>query len=375
MKSTRYAPLALIPAAVTILFAVWNPLSNHATAAPASGAAAPRFEVDPYWPKPLPDNWVTGRLGGVCVDARDHVFIANRQDLEEKETETGTSAPPVIEFDPAGNVVNSFGDPKVVPKQVHSCFVDYENNLWIAGSKDGIVQKYTHDGSKLLLQIGTRGVLDSSDGTDNGRALNSSPTGFFYSAGIAVDPNNGDVYVADGYGNSRVAVFDRTGKFLRQWGRQGTAAEAEDAVGGAFLKIVHCVVIDKAGLVYVCDKQWDRVQVFDKMGNFKRNILVNPRPHYPNSRPTEWGANSDVGFSPDPQQRFLYAVDEWRYRAGIYDHATGEMLSSFGRPGHQVGEFTHCHTMAVDSKGNIYVAETGFGRRVQKFKIMDSNAP
>jgi DNA-binding beta-propeller fold protein YncE len=153
----------------------------------------------------------------VCVDARDHVFIANRQDLDEKETETGTSAPPIIEFDPAGNVVNSFGDPKVVPKQVHSCFVDYENNLWIAGSKDGIVQKYTHDGSKLLLQIGTRSVLDSSDGTDNGRALNSSHTGFFYSAGIAVDPNNGDVYVADGYGNSRVAVFDRTGKFLRQW--------------------------------------------------------------------------------------------------------------------------------------------------------------
>jgi len=372
--TTPYLWPAAIIMAVAISIGIWNPLQNRANAAPTPASAAPRFEVDPYWPKPMPNNWVTGRLGGVCVDAQDHVFIANRQDLEEKETETGTSAPPLIEFDPEGNVVNSFGDPKVVPKTIHSCFVDRENNLWVAGSADGVVQKYTHDGSKLLLQIGTKGVLDSSDGTSNGRALNSSHTGFFYPAGIAVDPANGDVYVADGYGNSRIAVFDRNGHFLRQWGRQGTAAEAEAAMGGAFLKIVHCVVMDHAGLVYVCDKQGDRVQVFDKMGNFKRNVLIDPRPHYPNSRPTEWGANSDVRFSPDSEQRFMYTVDEWRDHIDIFDNATGQLLSSFGRPGHQLGEFTHAHTMAVDSRGNIYVAESGYGRRVQKFRIVGSSA-
>jgi DNA-binding beta-propeller fold protein YncE len=337
---------------------------------PSSGV--PQYQVDPNWPKPLPDNWVTGQLGGVCVDARDHVFVVNRQDLEEKETETATSAPPVIEFDPEGNVVNSFGDPKVLPKSLHGCFVDRDGNFWVAGSGDGVVQKYSHDGSKLLLQIGVRGVVDSSDGSLNGRALNSSHTAFFNPAGIAVDPSNGDIYVADGYDNSRIAVFNSSGEFLRQWGHQGTAAEAEAGVGGAFLRVVHCVVMDNTGFVYVCDKQGDRIQVFDKMGEFKRNIMIDPRPHYPNSRPISWGAISWVGFSPDPGQHFLFAVDEWRDQIHIFNRTTGRMLASFGRPGHQTGEFTHCHTMAVDSKGNIYVAETGWGRRVQKFKIVGS---
>ncbi len=361
-RATRYVWPAIMLAAAGISLGIW------ASAAPVPASSAPRFEVDPYWPRPLPDNWVTGRLGGVCVDAQDHVFVVNRQDLEEKETETGTSAPPVIELDTEGNVVNSFGDPKVVPKSIHGCFVDRDNNLWVAGSADGIVQKYAHDGSKLLLQIGTKGVIDSSDNSAAGRALNSSHTGFFWPSGVAIDPANGDIYVSDGYGNSRIAVFDKTGHFIRQWGRQGTAAEAEAGVGGAFLKIVHCVVFDNDGLVYVCDKQGDRVQVFDKMGNFKRNYMIEPRPHYPNSRPTEWGANSDVGFSPDPQQKYMYAADEWRDRIDIFDRVSGQMLSSFGRPGHQLGEFTHAHTLAVDSKNNIYVAETGFGKRVQKFK-------
>jgi DNA-binding beta-propeller fold protein YncE len=371
VKATKRPWAVMIVAGLGISCAICNPLPNQAKAAGAASASAvPKYEIDPYWPKPLPNKWLTGDVGGVCVDAKDHVFIVNRQNLEEKEIETGVSAPPVIEFDPEGNVVNSFGDPKVVPKMLHGCYVDYENNVWIAGSGDGIVQKYTHDGSKLLLQIGTRGVVDSSDGTVDGRALNASHTGFFKPAGVAVDPGNGDIYVADGYGNSRIAVFDRNGQFLRQWGRQGTAAETEAAVGGIFLKVVHCVVIDNTGLVYVCDKQGDRVQVFDKMGNFKRNFLVNPRPHYPNSRSPELGANSWIGFSPDPEQKFMYAVDEWRDQVDIFDHATGEILGAFGRPGHQLGEFTHGHTLAVDSKGNIYVGETRGGRRVQKFRIV-----
>ncbi len=305
------------------------------------------------------------------MDKQDHVFVVNRQDLEPKEKETANQAPPILEFDSDGNVVNSFGDPKVVPKQVHGCFVDYENNLWIAGSQDGIVQKYAHDGSKLLLQIGTKGVLDSSDNAATGRPLNSSHTSFYFPSGVAVDPANGEIYVADGYGNTRIAVFDKNGKYIRQWGRQGSAAETEAGVGGVFIKVVHCVVFDKDGLVYVCDKQGDRVQVFDKMGNFKRNYMIEPRPHYPNTRSTELGANSDVAFSRDPEQKFMYTADEWRDRIDIFDRVTGQQLSSFGRPGHQVGGFTHAHTMAVDSKGNIYVAETGWGRRVQKFKLMN----
>jgi DNA-binding beta-propeller fold protein YncE len=361
---------ATICAAFGILFALWNPLPHPANAAGLPSPPVPTFEVDPYWPKPLPGDWVTGQLGGVCVDARDHVFILNRQNWEEKEAEIGTPAPLVIEFDPEGNVVNSFGDAKILPKLLHGCFIDYENNIWLAGSGDGIIQKYTHDGGKLLLQIGTRGVVDSSDATLDGRALNASHTGFFKPAGIAVDPANGDIYVADGYGNSRVAVFDRNGQFLRQWGRQATTAEAEAGAGGAFIETVHCVMIDNAGLVYVCDKQGARVQVFDKMGNFQRNFLVTPRPHFPNAHPGDSGSwVSWMGFSPDAAQRFLYVLDEWRDQIQIFDRETGQLLGTFGRRGHQLGEFTHCHTMAVDSKGNIYVAESGYGRRIQKFRI------
>jgi DNA-binding beta-propeller fold protein YncE len=147
--------------------------------------------------------------------------------------------PPYIEFDPDGNVANSFGDWKVVPNVTHGCTVDYENNFWTTGNGDGIIQKYSHNG-KLLMQIGNRSVVDTSDGTLKGRALNSSRTQFYMPSDIAVDPRNGDVYVADGYGNSRVAVFDRSGKFLRQWGHQGTKEEAR--LGVSFFAIPDAVL-------------------------------------------------------------------------------------------------------------------------------------
>lgn len=329
-------------------------------------ANAPRFEVDPSWPKPLPRNLVTGQVSGVCVDAQDHVFIVNRHDMTDKEAEVSQQAPPFIEFDQEGNAVNLFGDWNVVPNTPHGCFVDNENNLWTAGNGDGIVQKYSHDG-KLLLQIGKRGVVDTSDGTVKGRALNSSHSQFFMPSDVAVDPGNGDVYVSDGYGNSRIAVFDRSGKFLRQWGHQGTSADAEAGVGGAFMQVVHCVVIGNDGLVYVCDRQSDRIQVFDKMGNFKRNIWIRRgKEHFPDN----WGTTWWIGFSPDREQRFMYVADGGDEQVKVLDHQSGEVLSSFGRPGHQAGEFTHGHTLAVDSKGNIYVAETDWGRRVQRFKLI-----
>jgi len=128
--------------------------------------------------KPLPEKWVIGQVSGVCVDAQDHVFIVNRSDMTDKEAEVAEQAPPYIEFDPDGNMVNSFGDWKVVPNITHGCTIDYENNFWTAGNGDGIIQKYSHDG-KLLMQIGERGVVDTSDGTLKGRALNSSHSQFY----------------------------------------------------------------------------------------------------------------------------------------------------------------------------------------------------
>jgi DNA-binding beta-propeller fold protein YncE len=325
--------------------------------------SVPHFEVDPSWPKPLPAGWITGQLGGVCTDSHDHIVVVNRRDITKEEAETAEQAPPIIMFDMAGKVIASWGDPNIVPNSIHGCSFDSENNVWIGGNDDGILQKYSHDG-KLLTQIGTRGVFDTSDGTSKGKFQNSSKQGFFNPAGMAIDRANGDIYVADGYGNRRVAVFDKTGKFLRQWGRQATDDETRAGVAAAFSKVVHCIALGNDGLVYVCDRQGDRIQVFDKSGKFQRNIWIKTgTPDLPDPRGTAWW----VAFSPDPQQKYMYVVNGRNEQVHVLDHASGQILASFGRPGHQVGNFIHGHTMAVDSRGNIYVAETDWGRRVQRF--------
>ena len=337
------------------------------TSSKITDATCPKFEVDPWFPKPLPEGWVTGQLSTVCVDAHDHIIVTNRQDLSAEVLETSHNAPSVIMFDLAGNVVESWGTSETVPGTIHSCAADSDNNIWLTGNGDGIIQKWSHDG-KLLLQIGERGVFDSSDGTSKGKALNANKTQFFNPAGLTIDPTNDDVYITDGYGNRRVVVLDKNGKFLRQWGRQGTPEEIRAGKGGVFAKVVHGVAISNAGLVYISDRQGDRVQVFDKEGNFKRNIWVRTGTStLPDPRGTAWW----VAFSPDKEQKYLYVMNGRNEEVHILDHSSGAILSTFGRPGHQLGQFTHGHTLAVDTKGNIYVAETNEGRRIQKFKPVE----
>jgi DNA-binding beta-propeller fold protein YncE len=349
----------------------------------------PRYEVDPYWPKPLPDRWVTGEMGGVCVDSQDHVFIVQRvndvggmdghlEGLTNDELNAGQAAPPVIEFDVEGNVVNSWGNGNLLPKDLHGCAIDRDGHVWLDGSEDGIVQEYSHDGKELLLQIGKRGVFDSSDGTVTGTPLNASPTQFFRVSEIAFDPHNGDVYVADGHAkgkggnNFRIVVFDRSGHYLRQWKVQRSPEE----VGAAAAPTPHCVRVSNDGQVYVCDRWMNRLQVFDTMGNFQKNIpftfkVWTPIPATGTGSRREAmlvGSASSVEFSRDPTQKFMYVINEIDEQINIVERASGQVLGSFGRPGHQVGEFMHAHTMALDSKGNIYVGESVDGRRVQKFK-------
>src|SRR5262245_43294361 len=160
--------------------------------------SVPHYEADPSWPKPLPERWVLGGLGGVCVDAQDHVFILNRQDVIDGDLNGAKLAPSIIEFDPAGNVVNSWGDPKLLDPRLHSCHVDKDTNIWIGSAPSGMIQKYSHDGSKMLLQIGKKGTVDSSDGTVKGKPLNSRAAVFFMPSSIFVDRQNNDVYVSDG---------------------------------------------------------------------------------------------------------------------------------------------------------------------------------
>jgi DNA-binding beta-propeller fold protein YncE len=240
-----------------------------------------------------------------------------------------------------------------------------------------------HDGKELLLQIGKRGVFDSSDGTVNGTALNSSTSQFFRVSEIGFDPRNGDVYVADGHAkgkggnNFRIVVFDKTGHYLRQWKLHRTAEEI--AAGPA--PTVHCVRVSNDGLVYVCDRWMNRLQVFDTQGNFQKNIsfsykIWTPPPAGAAGARKEAalvGSASSVEFSTDPGQKYMYVINEIDEEIDIVERLSGQVLGSFGRPGHQVGEFMHAHTMALDSKGNIYVGESVDGRRVQKFKPISSN--
>jgi DNA-binding beta-propeller fold protein YncE len=321
--------------------------------------AAPRYQADVNWPKPLPNQWILGGLGGLCVDAQGHVFILNRQDVLENELNTGRLAPPIIEFDSEGNVVNSWGDLKVLDPRLHSCHVDKDNNIWIASAPSGMVQKYTHDGSKMLLQIGKKGVVDSSDGTPKGKPLNSNAAIFHMPSSIYVDRQNGNVWVSDGEGagsNRRIAIMDSSGKFLRQWQPEG-------------MDTVHCMTIGNDGLVYVCNRTGSKIHVYDKMGVLKRTIDV---PWTPVTPPTGGkvaafgGSTVAIDFSPD--QNLIFVVNQNNATIEIVDRASGKVIGNFGRAGNFPGQFNQAHGIAVDSKGNVYIAENR-GRRVHKFTM------
>jgi len=352
--TTRF--LATAGACAALALATLSPVPSGAQ------NGAPRYEVDAAWPKPLPDRWVLGGLGGVCVDAQDHVVILNRQDVLEGELNAGHLAPSVIEFDPAGNVVHAWGDPALLDPRLHSCHFDKDNNFWIAAAPSGMVQKYTHDGSELLLQIGKKGVLDSSDGTIKGTPLNSQAAVFHMPSSIFVDRQNGDVYVSDGESrdsNRRIAVMDRDGKFLRQWLPEG-------------MPTVHCMTIGNDGLVYVCNRDNARIQLYDKQGNFKKSIEV---PWKPYTAPADGkvkqsgGATVAIDFSPDPNQTFMFVINQNNDQIEIVDRQSGKLLTSFGSIGKQPGQFDQPHGIAVDSKGNVYIAENR-GRRIHKFRIV-----
>jgi hypothetical protein len=333
---------------------------------------APRYEVDVTFPKPLPDRWVTGGFGGHCIDAKDHVLLLNRQDVLEGELNAGRLAPLMIELDPTGKVVHSWGDPNLIEGTVaglrngptayrlHTCHFDKDNNVWIASSPAGMIQKYTHDGSKLLQQIGKKGAFDTADGTEKGAPLNSNAARFTSVASIHVDRQNGDIYVADGEtrkSNSRIMVLDANGNFLRQW-----RIENMDSV--------HCMEIANDGTVYVCNRYGNQIRLYDKMGNFKKTFDY---PWQPVTVPADGkieqsgGATVALDFSRDAAQTFMFVVNQNNSQIDIVERQTGRILSSLGGIGNLPGQFNQAHSVAVDSRNNLYVVENR-GRRIHKFK-------
>jgi DNA-binding beta-propeller fold protein YncE len=357
-------------------------------ATPGAEVTAPTFEVDPMWPKPLPNHWVLGNVIGVGVDANDHVFIVHRNDTFNATQEIGAvakptpiseccvPAPPVIEFDPAGNVVRAWGGPAPDhdwPQSNHGISIDNKGNVWIggngncpaggrdkcvAGAGDSFILKFTHDG-KFLQEIGTPF-----------QPVNSlSKEHFGRVAKISFDAKANEAFVADGYGNKRVAVIDMTtGAIKRFWGAYGHVPNDSNPgpydpnapLDQQFRNPVHCAEPSEDGLVYVCDRPNDRIQVFRKNGEFVKEKIIKPQTRGDGS---VW----DIAFSKDPQQKYIYLADGKNERVYVMDRQSLEIITQFGDGGRQPGQFFAVHSIATDSKGNIYTTETYEGKRIQKF--------
>jgi len=333
-------------------------------------AEPPKFQVDPGWPLPLPSNWIIGTIGGITVDAQDHIWINQRPsslDAREKRASTASNvkccvpAPPVIEFDQAGKVVQGWGGDGPGYKwgnDGHGIHVDHNNFVWVGDNVDtgGHIFKFTRDG-KFVMRIGQPGTPTGSNDTAHlGRP-----------ADMAVDRETNELFVADGYGNHRVIVFDAaTGAYKRHWGAYGKPPTDEkftwDPKGPPpqqFGNPVHCITITNDGLVLVCDRSHNRMQMFRKDGTFVREISV-----LKESAP---GTIGSIVKWPDAAQTYLLVVDDPNGEFHVINRADGKLMGSYGRVGHQLGEFYNLHFIGIDSKGNVYSAEVQ-GKRVQKFR-------
>jgi DNA-binding beta-propeller fold protein YncE len=343
---------------------------------------APKFEVDPFWPKPLPNHWRIGMTIGVSVDAQDHVWVIHRPltienrelHLDLKQAQCCAKAPPVLEFDKDGNLMNSWGGRDkypVWPQSEHGVNVDYKGNVWLGGNGgigsdpenkdvyvDNQILKFTPEG-KFLLQIGKPRESKGSNDTDNLKGV----------AQTLVDPKTNELYVADGYGNRRVIVYDaETGKYKRHWGAYGHKPDdkvlppykPEAPPDQQFRNPVHCVALSNDNLLYVCDRVNDRIQVFKTDGTFLKEYFYE-------KQTLAAGSVWEIAFSRDPAQKYIYMTDGENSHVNILLRDTMEVLTRFGDGGRVPGEFYGVHSIATDSKGNLYTTETYQGQRIQKF--------
>jgi len=377
MKSTagkRNFFIGAALAALIVALGVGQSVLQNKADAQGRTVQAPMFEVDPLWPKPLPNHWLLGWTIGVWVDEQDHIWIIHRGagglhnnerglELDPPISECCRTAPPILEFDQAGNLLRHWGGPGQGyewPQSNHGIHIDYKGNVWIGGNgqKDAQVLKFTKDGT-FMMQVGHMGKNAGSNDLEN----------FWRVAKIWVDPKTNEAYIADGYGNKRVAVIDAdTGKMKRYWGAYGNRPDDADLgkydpkapPAQQFRNPVHCVERSNDGLVYVCDRQGDRVQVFQPDGKFVKEAFY--------AKDTlASGSVWDVTFSKDPQQRFMFLADGQNEKVRIILRETLEELTNFGDGGRQPGQFYGVHSIATDSKGNLYTTETYEGKRVQKF--------
>ncbi len=346
---------------------------KQAASAANSGRQAPYFEVDPFWPQPLPNKWILGSTIGVAVDDRDHVYIVHRNDegnfatqeigIDNGIAECCTAAPPILEFNPSGSLVNAWGGPGdgyTWPASNHGIEIASNGDVWIGGNGggDSHVLVFTKDG-QFLREIGLPGEPTDSNSTEH----------FSRVAEIAIDSGSNEAYFADGYGNKRVAVVDAaTGAFKRYWGAYGNRPSDDrvtytpgEPLPQQFVGPVHCAEPSNDGLIYVCDRGADRIQVFRPDGTFVKEAQIA-------AETVGAGATWDIAFSQDDQQEFIYVADGSNMKVHIVDRDSLEVLYVLGEGGRQSGLFYGTHSIVTDSDGNFYTTETYEGKRIQKFQ-------
>ena len=377
--------------ALLVIMGISQSVLERTAAAQNKGAVqAPRFEVDPLWPKPLPNHWILGSTIGVWVDTDDHVWIIHRstatlgnneKTLETKQGECCAGAPPILEFDQEGNLLRHWGGPGQGyewPDSNHGIFIDYKGNVWIGGNggPDSHILKFTKDG-KFLLQVGKKGARrkeGAGAGNQEGQVAgfvggSNDQVSFGRVAKIFVDAKANEAYIADGYLNKRVAVLDAdTGKMKRYWGAYGNKPDdtplppynPSNPPAQQFYNPVHCADMSVDRLIYVCDRVGDRLQVFTPEGKFVKE-------QWYAKNTLNAGSVWDIAFSKDAQQKYIFMADGVNEKVKVIDRQTLEELTTFGDGGRYPGQFYGVHSIAIDSKGNLYTTETYEGKRVQRF--------
>lgn len=338
----------------------------------------PHHVVVPSWPKALPNNWIMGQVAGVAVDRHDRIWILQRPksntvdelgaEQEPPRSMCCVAAPPVLVFDTRGNLLESWGGPGAGydwPQTEHGIWVDLQDNVWIGGNAatDRHILKFSTDG-RFLLQIGK----PSTDPLDSKRTDILGQV-----ASVTVDDAATEVYLADGYGNKRIVVYDAdTGAFKRLWGAYGNAPDdtppgaydPEQAPATQFRNPVHCVRIANDGHVYVCDRVNNRIQVFNKAGQFVKEFFVR--------RETRGnGSVWDLTFSKDNAQRHLFVIDGENNVVWTLERDSGVIRDRQFRNGRNAGQFHWVHQAATDSEGNLYTGEVDTSKRVQKFRLRE----
>ncbi|MSO62770.1 MAG: hypothetical protein EXQ50_11880 [Acidobacteria bacterium] len=387
--------------ATLIVTATGTIVSSARASAPSQLAASneiPTFKVDATWPK-VPKQWVLGLVSGVGVDSKDHIWVLHRPRTVNPE-DKDKAAPPVLEFDSAGNFIQGWGGPGAGyewPDTEHGIAFDSKDNAWIAGSArtDGQLLKFTRDG-KFLLQIGRSG--QSTGNTDKANVRGA--------ADITYYAKTNEIFVADGYNNRRIIVFDAdSGAFRRMWGAFGNVATdppapppgsrgnglpppdaSTEGTGADQFNLVHSARISNDGLLYVADRANKRVQIFTPEGKYVNQVFISRMKPAPSTDArTAFGqplaklvdglvnagmTASRTAFSPDKEQRFLYVVDRIRQQIAILERKSLQVVGYVGDGvGSTPGSFYILHDVTADSKGNLYTAEVNNdgNRRAQKF--------